>query len=71
MTEYRVYRLDGVSRETSAEWIDAKTDEEAVGHVQLNMRTSIKCEIWRGNRVVKRLEVLPSTDCEGRKRTMG
>ena len=57
MTEYRVYRLDGVSGKTSTEWIEAQTDEEAVSRVKFDMRTTIRCEIWRGNRVVKRLEV--------------
>ena len=62
MIEYRVYRLDGVGRNTSAEWVEAKTDEEVVACVQRDMGTSVRCEIWRGNRVVKRLEA--SADCD-------
>lgn len=62
MAEYRVYRLDGVSRKTSAELIEAQTDAEAVDRVLMDMGTSIRCEIWRGNRVVKRLEASPSAD---------
>ena len=65
MAEYRVYRLDGVSRETSTESIEAETDAEAVDRVRFDMGTSIKCEIWRGNRVVERLEALPSPDRKG------
>jgi hypothetical protein len=56
MIEYRVYRLDGVSRETRTELIEAQTDAEAVNRIQLDMGTTVRCEIWRGNRVVKRLE---------------
>ena len=60
MGEYRVYRLDGISRKTSAEWLEAPSDEEAVSHVRINMQTSVRCEIWCGNRVVKRLEAAPN-----------
>ena len=56
MTAYRVYRLDGISRQTSAEWVEAKTDVEAVEDVKRAMGTSVRCEIWRGTRLVSRLE---------------
>ena len=56
MAEYRVYRLDGLSRTTSTEAVDAQSDEEAVKRVQRTMGTTVRCEIWRGNKIVKRLE---------------
>jgi hypothetical protein len=62
MAEYRVYRLNVVSRETSTQAIEAQTDAEAVDRVQRDIGTSVRCEIWRGNRVVKRLEASRSAD---------
>jgi hypothetical protein len=64
MAEYRVYRLDGVTRKTSAESIEAQTDAEAVDLVRMGMGTSVTCEIWRGNRVVERLEASQPRDFE-------
>jgi hypothetical protein len=61
MAEYRVYRLDSLSRTTSTEAMEAQTDEEAVSRVRLDMGRSLRCEIWRGNRIVKRLEASPSS----------
>lgn len=56
MIEYRVYRLDGVTRQTSTELVEADCDAEIIERLRRDLGTSIKCEIWRGNRVVKRLE---------------
>lgn len=56
MAEYRVYRLDGVTRKTTIESIEAETDGEVIERIRMDMRTTVKCEIWRENRVVKRLQ---------------
>lgn len=56
MAEYRVYRLDGVTRKTTTESIEAETDGEIIDRIRMDMRTTVKCEIWLGNRVVKRLQ---------------
>ena len=56
MTEYRVYRLDGVTGRTTAESIEAETDGDVVDRVRKDMRTTVRCEIWLRNRVVKRLK---------------
>ena len=56
-----MYRLDGVTGEASTEAVEAQTDDEIVGRVAADMGTSVKCEIWRGNTVVKRLQA-PSRD---------
>jgi len=62
--EYRVYRWHRVTRETSVEVFEAESDAEAISRVQIDR--SIKCEIWRGNRVVKRLGVPPPTTARKR-----
>jgi hypothetical protein len=51
MADYRLYCLDGVGKITSAEWIDAKNDDEALAIARAQKR-SVPCEIWDHNRLV-------------------
>lgn len=52
MTNYRVYRFDGSSRIEMAEWIEAFDDDDAVRQTRQLGEQSLKCELWRGNRLV-------------------
>jgi hypothetical protein len=55
MVAYRVYFLDDVNRFTHAERVKADTDEQAVRRARPFMATAVKCEIWQGSRLVKRI----------------
>ena len=59
MASYRLYRLDGTGKISSAEWIEADGDTAAVDQVRALGRTGI-CELWDRNRLVAR--VTPSKD---------
>ena len=54
MTDYRLYCLSGTSKITSAEWLEAKSDDEAIVLVRA-MKRPIDCELWHGNRLVGRI----------------
>ncbi len=54
MTDYRLYCLDRVSKIESAEWLQAKSDDEALVLVR-SMKKTINCELWDGNRLVARI----------------
>ena len=45
MTDYRLYLLGKDGKITSAEWIDAKSDDEAIVTVRAK-RLGHNCEIW-------------------------
>lgn len=51
MATYRLYRLDGVDKVASAEWIDAEDDETAIESAE-TMHGGRKCELWQGDRLV-------------------
>jgi hypothetical protein len=54
MADYRLYCLDGVGKITSAEWIDAKSDDEAIAITRAQKRL-VACEIWDHNRLVAKV----------------
>ena len=56
MSSYRLYRLDGAGKISSAEWIHAADDEEA--RREAGQRTMFgSYELWDRNRLVARIEI--------------
>ena len=54
MTDYRLYCLSASGKITEAEWIEAKTDDEALVIVRAR-KLPFECELWAGNRLVGRI----------------
>jgi len=52
---YRLYRLDGAGKITSADWIAADSDAEAVKHVR-DQIDGTAFELWERDRLVRRSE---------------
>jgi hypothetical protein len=50
-----LYCLDGLGKVASAEWLDADGDEAAI-EVAKTMHDGFECELWRGKRLVARLD---------------
>jgi hypothetical protein len=55
LPSYRLYRLDGVGKINTAEWIEAADDEQAHAIAQERARSG-QHELWEGARLVARLE---------------
>ena len=55
MPNYRLYRLDGAGKISSAEWIGATDDEDAVRQAQSLVQAGT-CEIWDRDRLIARLK---------------
>ena len=55
MEGYRLYRLDGVAKVASAEWIDADNDKAAI-EVAKNMMDGQAWELWHSARLIYRKE---------------
>ena len=53
MGAYRVYKMDGAGRFSTADWIEAEDDERAIAAVRSKM-ASTGFELWQGNRLVAR-----------------
>ena len=53
MTDYRMYCLDDSGKIREADWIEAKSDDEALVLVRAR-KLPFACEIWAGNRLVGR-----------------
>ena len=51
---YRLYRLDGAGKISTAEWIEAERDDEAVGKLAA-LDEKGPCELWQGRRMVIRI----------------
>lgn len=56
VADYRLYCLDGVSKVSSAEWFDAADDEAAI-EVAKRTHEGYECEVWKGTRLVARLDL--------------
>jgi hypothetical protein len=50
---YRLYRLDGVAKVASAEWIEADDDQAAI-EVAKNMMDGHAWELWHSARLIQR-----------------
>jgi hypothetical protein len=53
---YRLYCLDGANKVASADWIEADDDEAAI-EVAKDTHGGQACELWRGARLVARLDM--------------
>ena len=51
MASYRLYCLDGAGKITSAEWLEADGDAQALEQVR-RRRLSLSCELWDRQRLV-------------------
>ena len=51
MAQYRIYRFDGAGRVGEAEWLDAASDEAAIGEART--REAVH-ELWQDRRLVMR-----------------
>lgn len=57
MPEYRHYRLDGAGNISSAQWIEAADDADAIRKArELNIPSD--CELWDHARLVARIEAV-------------
>jgi hypothetical protein len=56
VADYRLYCLDGVNKVASGEWIDAEDDQAAI-EVAKEKFEGYECELWRGRRLVARLDL--------------
>jgi len=55
LPSYRLYRLDGAGKITSAEWIEADSDSIARDHALVNGKSPI-IELWNQDRLIARIE---------------
>ena len=55
---FRLYRLDGAGRITTAEWLDAADDEEARAKAR-SVGDSARFELWDRSRLVDRVNPAP------------
>jgi hypothetical protein len=55
--DYKLYCLNDKGKITRSDWIDAESDDEAIG-IARAMEKSVDCEIWKGNRLVARIPAL-------------
>jgi hypothetical protein len=51
MREYRLYTLDGAGKIAKAEWLDARSDDEATVLVRAR-KMPVDCELWDRDRLV-------------------
>ncbi len=55
MVEYRLYCLDGANHIAAGEWLEAKSDNEALAFAR-SKKLRVPSELWRSNRLVARIE---------------
>lgn len=55
MPKYRHYRLDGAGSISTADWLEAESDDEAIRQVR-DRKLPVASEIWSGNRLVARID---------------
>jgi hypothetical protein len=60
MPDYRLYCLDGANKISRAEWIDAKSDDDAI-MIARSHEKSVNCELWLRSRLVARIPAFQST----------
>lgn len=55
MPGYRLYRLDGAGNISSADWLEASDDDDALRLVR-ERKLPVPLEIWDRNRLVARID---------------
>ena len=51
MSDYRLYYFDGSKHIETADWIEAKSDDEAIAIIRAK-KLAVSCEIWERSRLV-------------------
>jgi hypothetical protein len=54
VASYRFYHIDGAGRFSTAEWIEASDDADAIAAARKRRRAA-KAELWQGSRLVARI----------------
>jgi hypothetical protein len=54
LPSYRLYRLDGAGKITTAEWIEAEHDDDALAKARVRCRVG-GYELWERDRMVVRM----------------
>jgi hypothetical protein len=60
VADYRLYRLDGVRKVSSAHDFAADDDDAAIEAAK-SMYEGYECELWKGPRLVARLDLRPQS----------
>jgi hypothetical protein len=55
MASYRIYYLEGDGSIGLADWVEAKTEEEAIVEARKLRPDAHRCEIWHKRRLVAKL----------------
>jgi hypothetical protein len=55
MADYRLYCLDGAGHIALADWIEAVSDEDAIGEARRLRPEAHRCELWQQGRLVAKL----------------
>lgn len=65
MIQYRIYCLNEEGRFQKVKEIEASSDSEALAHAR-SLEHSGECEVWRGSRLVGRVEPAGAITQSGR-----
>ncbi len=60
MPDYRLYCLGAGGKIAKAEWIEAKSDDEAIVLVRVK-KMPFDCELWRGDQMIERISAFTPT----------
>ena len=60
MSAYRIYKLDGDGRFSTAEWIQADDDDLAITAARASMQQH-SFELWQGNKLVAQINGSPAS----------
>ena len=64
MAAYRLYCLNREGSISTADWIEADDDQEAIAKAPELKRHGLKCEVWQEKRLVAKLDVHDLADEE-------
>jgi hypothetical protein len=62
MAQYRIYCLDAGGKISFAEELDAANDKEAIAKTRALKRRALKCEVWKGTKLVATLDTQDLAD---------
>jgi hypothetical protein len=61
LANYRLYRLDGAGKITTAEWVEADGDDDALEKARVRCKIGA-FEVWERNRLVGRTDATSPPD---------
>lgn len=64
MAHYRLYCLDGTGKISTAEWLEADADENAI-HSAKDLKKNVPCELWDRDRLVARIRAFEKDSATG------